>query len=96
MQIDKTDMNISVVTLWNSKFFIMLFTISDIWIPYCGLVSVTEKIIHMKLTMSCGKWVNVCNIPVTSPHGAEVVDFSGHGGHTSGDVLPTGVSDREK
>jgi hypothetical protein len=35
-------------------------------------------------------------IPVTSPHGVEVVDFSGHGGHSSGDVLPPGVSDREK
>jgi hypothetical protein len=35
-------------------------------------------------------------IPVTSPHGVEGVEFSGHGVHSSGDVLPPGVSDREK
>jgi hypothetical protein len=34
-------------------------------------------------------------IPVTSPHGVEVVEFSGHGVHSSGDVISPGVSDRE-
>jgi hypothetical protein len=35
-------------------------------------------------------------IPVTSPHGVGVVGFSGHGGHSSGVVLPSGISDRQK